>query len=112
MCLATDGGPHPMAWESVVPGQGLRVCISKFPGDSDAILCKPPLKHSQLLKQEKHLPQMKRSFPPVSTRPADVHRLRPERIQERAGCQRPAKSNRIVGGDKPQLAPHWNIAAH
>lgn len=91
MCLDTDGGSHPMACESVVLGQGLRVCISKFPGDPDAILCKPLLKHSQLLKQEKHLPQMKQYFPPVSTRPVDVHRVMPERIQEHAGCQRPAK---------------------
>lgn len=105
--------PQPMANESVVLGQGLRVCIVKFLGDPDAVLCKPLLKHSQLSKREKHSPQTKQNFPPVSARPMDVqHRLMPERIQELAGYQRPAKSNNIIGRNKTQLASPWNIAAH
>lgn len=60
----------------------------------------------------KDLPQAKPGLPPISARPIDVHRLMPERIEDLAGHQRPAKSNNIVAGNKTHLASHCNITTH
>lgn len=60
----------------------------------------------------KDLPQATPGLPPISARPIDVHRLMPERIEDLAGYQRPAKSNNIVTGNKTHLASHWNITTH
>ena len=101
-----------IASESIVLG----VCIPTFWGDPEALVwglifettvwIQPTFEAKKALATKKALP------PTYHYTAQDLHRLMPKRIKELARYQTPAKSNNTMGGNKTQLALHWNIATH